>query len=150
MMALYGPGEQPITQTMPRRSVMDVYLSLPLPRSSLQRGRRPKAEIVSCDGDRSGRASTIKTGLDDHQDGDPLLDGHARSSRNDDTQKASPILSLPSLIRPPSSSSSSAAMNCCSNGLCAFFLRIWTRPRWRNERPSGGVGARAAAAGISF
>ena len=45
-------------------------------------------------------------------------------------KKASPILLL-SLIP----SSSSAAMNCCSNGLRAFFLRIWTREtRWRNER----------------
>ena len=59
-------------------------------------------------------------------------------------KKASPILpsslSLSLFLIPPPSSPS-AAMNCCSNGLCAFFLRIWTRERasertkrWRNER----------------
>ena len=56
-------------------------------------------------------------------------------------KKASPILpsslSL-SLIPPPSSPS--AAMNCCSNGLCAFFLRIWTRER-ASERRDGETSA---------
>ena len=104
MMALYGPSEQPITQTMPWRSVMDVYLSLSL--SPYPRYNSPLSLYLSL------MAMRDRAGMTTHK-------------------KASPILFSLSLI--PSSSSSSAAMNCCSNGLCAFFLRIWTRERSSKE-----------------
>ena len=98
MMALYGPSEQPITQTMPWRSVMDVYLyplslSLSLSLSSLFLFLLSllalyfySLSLISLSLSLSLFTSVPLS----------LLDGHARSSRNDDTQKSfsdSPSLS---------------------------------------------------------
>ena len=114
MMALYGPSEQPITQTMPWRSVMDVYLSLsPYPRYN---SPLPLSLYLSL------MAMRDRAGMTTHKKASPILFSLLL------------LLSLSlSLSLIPSSSSSSAAMNCCSNGLCAFFLRIWTRERSSKE-----------------